>query len=117
MTGCERAPQAVDAASAIPPSPPGGVVDSILPIEEEIRRFREASGQPPEALMGGAPSRDALIRTWIAAVERLDTLALARMLMNAGEYIAFYYPESPYTRRPYRQSPAIRWLLIQNADD
>ena len=36
------------------------------------------------------------------------------MLMNAAEYITLYYPESPYTNAPYRQSPGIRWALITN---
>lgn len=35
--------------------------------------------------------------------------------MNAAEYITFYYPESPYTRAPYRQAPGIRWALMTAA--
>lgn len=36
------------------------------------------------------------------------------MLLNAAEYITLYYPESPYTHPPYRQSPGVRWALITN---
>ncbi|HET8784860.1 MAG TPA: hypothetical protein VFM38_04450, partial [Candidatus Limnocylindrales bacterium] len=41
---------------------PGYVVDSILPIEEELRRFRVGLGAAPSHLVGGASSRETLIR-------------------------------------------------------
>lgn len=89
------------------------MVDSIRPLEEEIVRFREAfAATVPPALSGGAASRDELVRRWVSALERRDSVALGRMLLNAAEFIAFYYPESPYTRPPYRQSPSLRWHLI-----
>jgi hypothetical protein len=37
------------------------------------------------------------------------------MQMNAAEFITFFYPESQYTRPPYKQSPAVRWGLITSA--
>jgi hypothetical protein len=37
------------------------------------------------------------------------------MLMTAAEYITFYYPESPYTKPPYRQKPGLRWFLITSS--
>ena len=94
--------------------PPDGHIDSILPIEEEIRRFRAKAPDTPTQLSGGAGSRDDLVRRWVGAIETRDSVALSGMLMNAAEYITFYYPESPYTRPPYRQSPAVRWSLITN---
>ena len=95
-----------------PPASP--VIDSILPIEEEIRRFRAKVPATPTQLSGGAESRDELVRRWVRAVETRDSAALGGMLMNAAEYITFYYPVSPYTRPPYRQSPGVRWALITN---
>ena len=91
------------------------VVDSLLPIEEEIRRFRIDVPEVPTELTGGERSRDALVERWVSALERRDSLALGRMLLTAAEYITFYYPESPYTRPPYRQKPALRWFLITNS--
>ena len=108
---------ATAASSPAPATQPTEVVDSILPPEEEIRRFRLTAPGIPSALTGGATSRDRLVRGWVRALERLDTLALAGMLLNAEEFITFYYPESPYTRAPYRQSPRVRWLLMLNISD
>jgi hypothetical protein len=94
---------------------PPQVIDSIRPIEEEVHRFRGQVSGLPRRLEGGARSRDALVRTWVRAVERRDTLALRRLLLAAGEFIAFYYPESPFTAPPYRQAPGVRWFLMVNA--
>jgi hypothetical protein len=92
----------------------GPTVDSILPLEEEIRRFRSTVPETPTRLSGGAKRRDDLVRRWVRAIESSDSTALGHMLMNAAEYITLYYPESPYTHAPYRQSPGIRWALITN---
>ena len=105
----ERAEPLVDSASAIT------VVDSLLPIEEEIRRFRLDVPEVPTGLTGGEDTRDALVKRWVDAVERRDSVALERMLMTAAEYITFYYPESPYIRPPYRQKPSLRWFLISSS--
>lgn len=105
----ERAEPLVDSASAIT------VVDSLLPIEEEIRRFRIGVPEVPTKLTGGERSRDALVKQWVGAIESRDSVALEGMLMTAAEYITFYYPESPYTRPPYRQEPALRWFLISSS--
>lgn len=91
------------------------MIDSILPVEEEIRRFRTEVPEVPARLTGGATGRDALVRRWVKTVETRDSTALRDMLMNAAEFITFFYPESQYTRPPYKQSPAVRWGLITNA--
>jgi hypothetical protein len=94
---------------------PGYVVDSILPVEEELRRFRIAiGGDSVSGLDNAAPSRDSLVKGFIAALARSDTTALQKMLLNAREFAWLVYPESPYTRPPYSQSPALVWGQIQN---
>lgn len=89
------------------------VVDSILPIEEALRRFQAAAGPPPEAL-SGAPTRDSLVVAFVAAVERADTAALAALPLTAAEFGAFYYPHSRFTAPPYQLAPELLWLQIQN---
>jgi hypothetical protein len=97
----------------------GYVIDSILPVKEELRRFRLASGSNDAGatvtvLSGGAGSREALVRRFIAALSANDSSALRKMLLTAREFADLVYPESPYTHPPYRQSPALVWNQIRN---
>lgn len=121
LTACQAdVPRPAGAETARPPatsSPPARLsarppVDSILPLDEEIRRFRAKVPEAPDRLSGGERSRDALVRRWVRAVESRDSVALGSMLMSAAEFITLYYPESPYTHPPYRQAPGVRWALI-----
>lgn len=94
---------------------PGYVVDSILPVEEELRRFRAAVGDDSvSALNNGATSRDLLVEQFITALAATDTAFLTKSLLSAREFAWLVYPESPYTRAPYTQSPALVWNQIQN---
>jgi hypothetical protein len=94
---------------------PGYVIDSILPVEEELRRFRTAiGGRPVTAFSGASGSREALVRRFMKALAADDTVDLRAMALNAREFADLVYPESPYTHPPYRQSPALVWNQIQN---
>jgi hypothetical protein len=94
---------------------PGYVVDSILPVAEELRRFRASLvGDSATALTGASSSRDALVRRFVRALAANDTADLQAMAVHGREFADLYYPESPYTHAPYRQSPALAWSLIQN---
>lgn len=94
---------------------PEYVVDSILPVEETMRRFRAAiGGARVTAFTGSSPSREALVRRFINALAVSDSADLGAIALNAREFIDLVYPESPYTHPPYRQSPALVWNQIQN---
>ncbi len=93
---------------------PGYIVDSILPIAEEMRRFRNAvGGEPVTALRGGSDSRDGLVARFAEAIAAGDSTALRRLAVTPREFIDLVYPESPYTRPPYRQSPGLLWRQMQ----
>jgi hypothetical protein len=93
---------------------PRVVVDSIFPVEEEIRRFKDArNGATATELSNASPTRDALVARLIQAIEASDTAQLSAMVMNAAEFINLYYPTSIYARPPYRQSPELLWFLMQ----
>lgn len=94
---------------------PGYVVDSILPLDEDLLRFTADLPSQPTQLDNGFASRDALVRGWIAAVERADSLTLIRLAVNRPEFALLVYPSSPYTRAPMRQSPAIVWRQLSDA--
>jgi hypothetical protein len=100
---------------------PGYVVDSILPVEEELRRFRLAVSErgsmdgdrdPLNALTGASESREALVQRFIKALVESDSADLRAMHLSAREFADIVYPESPYTHPPYRQSPALVWNQI-----
>jgi hypothetical protein len=93
---------------------PGYVVDSILPVEEELRRFRDGLGPVPAAFEGGATSRQELVRRFFRALAAADTVALERMRLTRAEFAWLVYPSSPYTHPPYRQSPAFVWMQLDH---
>jgi hypothetical protein len=94
---------------------PGYVIDSLLPVEEEIRRFREAiGGAPVTALANGSASRDALVRRLVTAVSKHDSVDVRAMTLTAREFADLIYPSSPNTRPPYRQPPGLVWMQISN---
>src|SRR5688572_10152652 len=84
---------------------PGYVIDSVLPVEEEIRRFQATLGDRPYALSGGAADRTSLVRSFVEAIERHDERALQRLVVDRAEFGYLIYPDSPNTRPPYRLSP------------
>jgi hypothetical protein len=94
---------------------PGYLVDSILPIEEELRRFRADIPTRAPALEHGAPSIDSLVARFAGALARHDTTALARLAVTRSEFAYLIYPSSRYTKPPYRQKPQIVWMLLQGA--
>jgi hypothetical protein len=91
-------------------------VDSILPPEEELRRFREGLAETAR-LDGGERSRQALVRAFVRAVERADTAAARRMILSRAEFAYLYYPSTAFTRPPKRMSPALLWFLTMQESE
>jgi hypothetical protein len=87
------------------------VVDSILPPEEALRRFRE--GLPVvESLSGGAQSRDALIDAFVRALGAADTAALAALAITRAEFAFLYYPTAAQALPPYDLEPGLMWFML-----
>jgi hypothetical protein len=91
-------------------------IDSAIPIDEALRRFR-ADLPKTQALHGGFASREKLVREFVRALEVQDTAALRRMVMNPGEFAWLYYPSSPLSRPPYELSPALMWFQLQGESE
>jgi hypothetical protein len=88
------------------------IVDSIFPVEEEIRRFKAArNGISASELSNASASRDAAVTRFLRAIETRDSADLRALTIDAAEFIDLYYPTSVYSRPPYKQSPEIVWLL------
>jgi hypothetical protein len=98
-----------DARADLPAA--GRVVDSILPREETLRRFRE--GLPPvDSLSGGAGSRDALVAEFVRALSAGDTGAVAAMAITRPEFAYLYYPTAAEGRPPYDLEPGLMWFML-----
>jgi hypothetical protein len=97
-----------------PPQVPLGVVDSVFPIDEEIRRFAATLDSVPAALYDGAASREELVRRFIRAVETRNADELARLVLQRDEFIGLYYPHTRYTARPYELAPALLWFRMES---
>lgn len=95
--------------------PPGYVVDSILPPEEALRRFR--AGVAPVTRLEGPASRDELVERFLGALLARDSAALARLAIDRAEFAYLVYPESRLARPPYRQPPEIAWLTLRLASE
>jgi hypothetical protein len=88
---------------------PGYIVDSILPMEEQLRRFR-ANLTVPTVLEGGATSRDELVSSFVGSLESADTAALLRLTISRAEFAYLVFPDSPLSAPPYAQAPDLVWM-------
>ena len=85
----------------------------MLPVEEEIRRFRAAVGGEAVAdFQDASDSREELVRRFVRDLAAADTLDLMRAEISPREFVDLLYPTSPNTHPPYRQSPAFVWMQI-----
>ncbi len=110
---CASAIGACDGADERPAAAPvAGVVDSALPIDTLLHRFRATVADTPSALVGGAPSRDALVRDLLAALERGDSARVAALALTKAEFAWLYYPHTRFTRPPYELGPDLLWLQL-----
>ena len=92
---------------------PGYVIDSILPVEEELRRFRLAiGGDEATELRNASPSREALVRRFMKDLSSRDSLDLRAATISPREFADLLYPTSPNSRPPYRLSPAFVWMRL-----
>lgn len=89
---------------------PGYVIDSILPIDEQVRRFRAGLSEVSR-FSGGATSRRALVDSILAGLARHDTTALRRLTITRAEYAWLVYPSSPFAVPPMQQPPQLSWYL------
>ena len=110
-TAAERKSEAAGLDSARPWRQPGDRIDSILPMPEYLRRFREGLREP-ESLQGGARTRVELARRFLAAVAAEDSAALRELLITPAEFAWLIFPLHIYSRPPYELDPALFWLQL-----
>ena len=97
---------------------PGYVIDSALPVEEELRRFRAAvGGKPVTVLSNGSSSREELVKRVVRAVAVRDSADLRALTLTSREFADLVYPSSPYTHPPYRTAPGLVWMQISQPSE
>ena len=96
---------------------PGYIIDSILPVAEEIRRFQATTPVRPARFSNAARSRSDLVAQFVRALERNDTTGLRRLVVDRAEFGYLVYPTSPNVTPPYRQSPDLVWLSRSASTD
>jgi hypothetical protein len=87
-------------------------VDSVVPRDVALARFREGLREPT-GLSGGAASREALVGTFVRALERRDSATIAVLALDRAEFAWLYYPTSPEARPPYDLEPGLMWFLLE----
>ena len=105
----ERAASAADTAH--PGSQPGDKVDSILPMAEQLRRFRSGLSETSR-LEGGALDRETLARQFLAGVAAQDTAALIRLVVSPAEFAWLVFPQHEYSEPPNALDPAVFWSQL-----
>jgi hypothetical protein len=95
-----------------PPKDTAGVVDSAVSRSEALRAFREGLA-PTDSLVGGATSAAALMKAFVRALERNDTVSLERLALSRQEFAWIYYPTNPQAASPYDLSPSLYWFLLE----
>ena len=94
---------------------PGYIVDSILPMEEQLRRFRVGLPDAPSQLHDAATSREMLVRQFVRSLEAADTAALVGLTISKAEFAYLVFPESPLSAPPYEQAPDLVWMRLAAA--
>lgn len=92
-------------------SRPARGVDSLLPRDEALRRFRE--GLPTvDSLIGGADSRDELVESFMRALGAGDTTAIVDLAITRPEFAYLYYPTASRGLPPYDLEPGLMWFML-----
>jgi hypothetical protein len=89
-------------------------VDSIIPREVAMQQFQAGLIQPAR-LAGGANSRDALVRSFIHALEKRDTAAFRGLVLDRSEFAFLYYPTNAQGLPPYDLNPGLMWFMLDEA--
>lgn len=89
---------------------PGYIIDSILPIEEQLRRFRTGLPDTLRTFEVGASGKEELVRMFVRALETSDTATLVRLTVSRAEFAWLVYPDSPFSAPPYQQAPDLVWM-------
>jgi hypothetical protein len=93
---------------------PGDVIDSVLPMDVALDRFRKDLPRPDS--LRGTGNRDTLVLRVIEALRTSDTTALERLAANRAEWAWLFYPTNVQAKPPYELPPGLAWFQLQEAN-
>lgn len=109
---CKDTPaKSIENAAARKP-PAGGVVDSALPIDTLLSRFRAGLPQVTQ-LQSDHRTVEDLSEAFTVALARRDTSTLRGLAIDRGEFAWLYYPTTRLAQPPYELPPALMWFQLQ----
>jgi hypothetical protein len=111
LAACNRSPSQPATTGGLAAQSQPTHVDSFVPREVALERFRQV-GNRVSQLEHGAASRDALVRNFVHALERRDTMELRRLVLSRDEFAWLYYPTSAQGLPPYSLNPDLMWFLL-----
>jgi hypothetical protein len=91
---------------------PGDKIDSILPMPEYLRRFRQGLTEATH-LTGGASSPNELARRFLEALSARDTSAFSPLVISREEFAWLVFPHHLYHNPPYELDPEIFWMQLK----
>lgn len=106
------APATAAGTAPIAEPPAGGAVDSVIPRDTLLARFRKGTTEVT-AFSGGATSRDALVAAWARAMRTGDLAAFPTLALTKDEFAWLYYPTNPQGLPPYDLAPALMWFMLE----
>ncbi|MEO7998138.1 MAG: hypothetical protein ABI852_11870 [Gemmatimonadaceae bacterium] len=104
----DNAKGAVESSAA--PKPSASAIDSALPREVELERFRAGLGAEVTELSNGFGSRDSLMDAFLKRLAARDTARLGELGLTKAEFAWIYYPSSPMGKPPYDLSPGLMYF-------
>jgi hypothetical protein len=110
LSACNRSPRPTTPPSLEAQSRPTHV-DSFVPREVALERFRRG-GSRVAGLAHGTTTKDALVRSFVHALERRDTTELRQLLLSRDEFSWLYYPTSAQGLPPYSLNPDLMWFML-----
>lgn len=113
LAACENAVPKSEAATQ--PETVKHVVDSVIPIDVALDRFR-AGMKEPSALRGTVTSRDSLVAQVMEALQASDTMAFEKLAVNRAEWAWLYYPYDKLSKPPYELPPNLAWFQRQESN-
>jgi len=84
--------------------------------EDALRRFRVGLARV-DSLQLAANSRDALVGSFVRAVEGRDSIRLGAMLLSRSEFAYLFYPSSAQGLPPYDLTADLMWSLLSRQTD